>query len=177
MEVEPPLQTFYHADRNRSLTENQEITLSENGLSVFGNIYWPAFQSKSIQEMNKAEMREFYLEEIRKEERYSLYTSRLQSIFAANSLAEAIIFANSIQPRPDHPIPIIEILSNNYWSLDSNWLDFIAGEKVIDYYRNYWDGLITNHRPLTGERRPPRIEVMIPLPARTGKIVHIVEPY
>lgn len=176
IENEPPLQVFYHADRLGSLKEHQDIVLKANGLSAFGSVYWPAFQSKHVHEMNNAERREFYLEEIRKEERYSLYASRLKSIFAANSLAEAIIFANSIDPRPNHPIPIIEIFSNKFWSLDSNWLDFLAGERTIDNFRNYWDGIITNHRPINGERRPPRIEVMIQLPARTGRIVHVVEP-
>ncbi len=53
-------------------------------------------------------------------------TSRLQSIFAANTVAEAIVFANSIIPKPNHAIPIIEIFADRFWTLDSNWLDYTA---------------------------------------------------
>ncbi|MDO6435609.1 hypothetical protein Q4E93_33660 [Flavitalea sp. BT771] len=125
--------------------------------------------------MNSAQLREYYLETIKREPRYHLYSSRLQSIFAANSIPEAIVFANSIEPKPKHPIPIIEIYATRFWNLDSNWLDFEPGPNRIDLYRDYWEAKISNHCPDVGERRPPRLEVMIALPATAGKIVHIVE--
>lgn len=165
---------FYHADRTASLKEDQEIKLDENGLSNFGKVYWPIFQTKQFEEMDLVQQREFHLEKIKQESRYSLYASRLESIFAANSIMDAIMFANSIVPKPTHPIPIIEIFADRFWSLDSNWLDFESPPINLDYYRNYWDGKITNHHPKVGVRRPPRLEVMIALPAATGKIVHIV---
>jgi hypothetical protein len=166
---------FYHADRSASLKEEQEIKLGKNGLSYFGNTYWPIFQAKSVEEMNPAQQREFYLEQIRNEPRYFLFTSRLQSIFAANTISEAIIFCNSILPKPNHTVPIIEIFADRFWTLDSNWLDYENKSPRFEYYRNYWEGKITNHCPEVGERRPPRLEVLIPLPAMTGKIVDIVE--
>jgi len=166
---------FYHADRAALLKENQKITLDENGLSYFGKAYWRIFQTKGFEEMNPAQQREFHLENIRKEPRYYLYASRLQSIFAASTINEAIIFANSIVPKPIHPIPIIEILADRFWNLDTNWLDFEGSVTNLKNYRNYWDGLITNHHPTVGERRPPRLEVMIALPATTGNIVHVIE--
>jgi hypothetical protein len=166
---------FYHADRGASLKENQEIVLNEEGLSRFGTAYWPAFQIKTIHEMNESERREFFLEQIRSENRYSAYSSRLQSIFAANTISEAIKFAESITPRPTHPIPIIEIYAERFWSLDSNWLDYDSGSETCDYYRSYWEGKISNHCPTIGDRRPPRIEVMIALPATAGKIVYVVQ--
>lgn len=166
---------FYHADRATLLKENQEITLDKNGLSYFGKAYWHIFQTNKLEEMNEAQQREFHLENIKREERYSLYASRLQSIFAANTINEAIIFAESIVPKPSHPIPIIEIFADRFWNLDTNWLDYEGSLTNLNNYRNYWDGLITNHHPKVGERRPPRLEVMIALPATTGKIVHIVE--
>lgn len=166
---------FYHADRAALLKENQEIILDENGLSYFGRVYWNIIQTNRLEDMNEAEQREFYLENIKREPRYSSYASRLQSIFAANTINEAIIFADSIVPKPIHPIPIIEVFADRFWNLDTNWLDFEGSLANVDNYRNYWDGLITNHHPRVGERRPPRLEVMIALPAKTGKIVHIVE--
>lgn len=166
---------FYHADRSASLKENQAITLDENGLSYFGRAYWHTFQTNRLEELDEAQQREFHLEKIKKEPRYSLYASRLQSIFAANTINEATIFANTIVPKSTHPIPIIEIFADRFWNLDTNWLDFEGSLTSLNNYRNYWEGLITNHHPTVGERRPPRLEVMIALPAMTGKIVHVVE--
>lgn len=167
---------FYHADRSASLKESQPLELDENGLSYFGRTYWPAFQTKTIEQLSDTQLREFYLEEIKKKPEYHLYASRLQSIFAANSIAEAIVFAESIVPRPDHPIPIIEIYAERFWTLDSNYLDYTSShQQQINNYHNYWDGRVSNHRPSLGERRPPMLEVMIALPARTGKVVHVVK--
>ena len=166
---------FYHADRAASLREGQEITLDENGLSYFGKVYWPIFKTKQFEDMDSAQQRESNLENIKRESQYSLYASRLQSIFAANTIDEAIIFANSIIPKPTHPIPIIEIIADKFWNLDSTWLDFESSSANLKNYRNYWDGIITNHHPSVGDRRPPRLEVMIALPATTGKIVRILE--
>lgn len=167
---------FYHADRSASLKEGQKIELDENRLSRFGAAYFSALQTKAVQHMNDVELRELYLEEIRKKPQYSLYESRLQSMFAALTIEDAIVFGNSIVPKPDHPIPIFEILTDRFWTLDSNWLDYKCDiQQQIDYYWNYWDGRITNHCPQVGERRPPRLEIMIALPATAGKIVHIIE--
>ena len=165
---------FYHADRSASLQENQPLVLDEYQLSRFGRTYWPAFEQKQPHEMTDTELREFRLEQVRTHPNYQLFASRLQSIFAANSIAEAIIFAQQITPRPVHPIPIIEIYAERFWTLDSNWLDYVNDAEQIDNYHKYWSGRISNHRPATGDRRPPRLEVMIALPARTGKIVHTV---
>ena len=166
---------FYHADRYGSLKEKQEILLNDKNLSYFGDAYWNALQTKRVDEMNVSERREFLLEQIRREPRYSAYSSRMQSIFAANTIPEAILFANSIIPRPDYPIPIIEVFADRFWSLDSNWLDYNNDSMTYEYYRNYWEAKISNHCPLDGERRPPRLEVMIALPATTGKIVCLAD--
>ncbi|MBL7744508.1 MAG: hypothetical protein JNN00_13645 [Chitinophagaceae bacterium] len=165
---------FYHADRAASLQEYQEIKLDTDGLSYFGKAYWSVIQSKNIEEMNSAQKREFYLEQIKNEPRYSLYASRMQCIFGANSINEAIIFAESIAPRPNNPIPIIEVFAERFWTLDTNWLDYDNNQMQLDYYRNYWDAIISNHCPQVGQRRPPRLEVLMALPITTGKIVHIV---
>lgn len=170
------IHTFYHADRAASLKEHQEIKLNSKGLSYFGNVYWSALNSKSIEQMNKAELREYYLERIKREDRLSLYTSKMQSIFAANTIEEAKVFANEITPRPNYPIPIIEIFADKFWSLDSSWLDYMIKDNSLNNYYNYWEGKITNNNPSEGIRRPPRLEVMIALPATTGKFVCFVEP-
>ena len=171
----PQKHIFYHADRDASLKEGQEIILDGSGLSKFGSVYWPVIQAMQVKDMNSAQQREYYLEYIKREPRYSLYSSRLQSIFGANTIDEAIVFANSIVPRPNHPIPIFEILSNRFWTLDSNWLDFIPGPDRMTNYYDYWDGKISNHNPIEGGRRPPRLEVLIALPATVGKIAHVVD--
>lgn len=168
---------FYHADRAASLKEGQIISLDENDLSYFGKAYWPTINTKSVEEMDPMQLREYYLEMIKREPIYFQYASRMQSIFAANTITEAIAFANSIVPKPSYPIPIIEIFADRFWSLDSNWLDYETRsvQQQIENYRNYWDGKISNHHPEEGKRKPPMLEVMIALPAITGKIVHISE--
>lgn len=166
---------FYHADRNSSLLENQKIELDNNQLSRFGAAYWPSISQRDFSKMNKAQLREFHLEEIRNETEFSSYTSRLKCIFGANSLEDAIWFAGKILPIPDHPIPIIEIYAEKFWSLDANWLDYDCGPaQSIANYRSYWYAQISNHCPKKGERRPPKLEVLIALPANTGNIVHYV---
>jgi hypothetical protein len=167
---------FYHADRDASLKEGQEILLDENDLSYFGRVYWPVFISLSYEEMTPTQQREYYLECIRSQPGYSSYPSRMQSMFAANTIPEAIVFATSIEPLPAHPVPIIEIYADRFWTLDSNWLDYVGTSNRDEKYRSYWEAIITNHRPEEGERRSPRLEVMIALPATAGKIVHLVRP-
>ena len=166
---------FYHADRNASLIEGQDILLDQNQLSRFGATYWPAISSKNPADMTDAEKREFHLEEVRREKTFSNYTSRLQSMFAANSIHEAIMFAKAITPIPDNPVPIIEIYAEKFWTLDMNWMDYkCSHEQTIKYYRKYWYSEITNHCPKEGVRRPPRLEVLIALPAKAGKTVDTV---
>jgi len=168
-----PKHVFYHADRYASLKEGEVIELNGNKLSRFGQNYWPVFQTVPFDQMNESQKREFVAEKIKQQPRYQQYTSRMQCLFAANTIAEAIVFANEIIPKPAHPIPIIEIFADKFWSLDMNWLDYGSGSTESFYY--YWDGVICNHRPVEGERRPPRLEVLIALPATTGKVIHIVE--
>ncbi len=125
--------------------------------------------------MNSAQTREFYLEQIINEPEYSPYTSRMQCIFGANSINEAIVFAESILPGPDNLIPIIEIFADRFWTLDINWLDYDWDHLQLNYYRNYWDARISNQCPKVGQRRQPWLEVLKVLPATTGKIVHTVK--
>jgi hypothetical protein len=173
-EINGNTQVFYHADRGGLLKEGQLIDLDENGLSYFGKVYWPVFERLTFEEMDSNQQREFLLESVKREARYTLYASRLQSIFAANTINEAIVFANSVVPRPEHPIPIFEIFADKFWTLDSNWLDYESSLHDLNNFTNYWEGKISNHSPKNGERRPPRLEVMIALPAKAGKIVHVV---
>lgn len=168
---------FYHADRGATLRENQNIDLDERYLSRFGQIYWDAYGKGVVEEMNDNEKREYYLEQVRTNQ-FSHIRSRFQSIFAANTIEEATIFATSIIPLPTHPIPIIEIFADTFYTHDTNWLDYepINLESRLAYYRSYWWAEISNHQPKAGKnRRFPRLEIMIPLPATTGKIVHTVQ--
>jgi hypothetical protein len=163
---------FYHADRARTLTERQEIALDDRGLSRFGAAYWDAINSKRFEDMNDAEQREYLLEQIKSDPRFNAYTSRMKAIFGANSIEEARFFARSINPRPEHKIPIYEIYASIFWTLDTNWLDYTTNhENRIKYFREYWYAAISNHNPDDGERKPPSLEVLIALPARVGEVV------
>jgi hypothetical protein len=166
---------FYHADRDATLKENQTVELDENNLSRFGSIYWPALQNLKFEDMNPAQRREYMAERVKREPQYQSLPSRLQSIFAANSIEEAIKFAKCISPMPDHNVPIFEIYAGRFWNFDSIWLDFLNPSASYEPYFNYWEGILSNHRPMEGIRHPPRIEVLIPLPATIGSIVHTIE--
>ncbi|ELE5025665.1 hypothetical protein RDG65_000924 [Vibrio fluvialis] len=168
---------FYHADRSASLIEGQDIVLDSNNLSRFGTEYWHAINHLPVEEMTDAQLREFYLEKIRNEPIFSAYTSRMQSMFAANSIEEAAWFALAVEPIPDHPINIFEIYADRFWTLDMNWLDYKSDlNTMLSYYRKYWYSEISNHAPKEGVRRPPRLEVLIALPAKVGQVVHTVYP-
>jgi hypothetical protein len=166
-------QRFFHADRARSLIEGQVIELNSNNLSAFGKAYWPAIFQKSFEKMSSAEQREYILDRVRSENpQYQNYTSRLQSFFGANSMEEAIRFVGEIIPRPDYMVPIYEVFSDHYWSLDMNWTDFVGPkERLIQHAHDYWSGRITNHESINSDRKAPRIEVMMALPVKVGKIV------
>ena len=80
---------FFHVDRWKQLAEDQTIQLDERSLSRFGATYWDAIKNKPFMEMTDAEQREFLLEEIKQDQKFSLYTSRMQAFFGTNTLEEA----------------------------------------------------------------------------------------
>lgn len=166
---------FYHVDRARTLAEGQEIVLDSRGLSRFGAVYWDAINRKPVEEMSDAEQREYLLEQIKQEDKFSLYTSRMQAIFGANSIEEARRFALSIEPRPGQKVPIYEIYASKFWTLDMNWLDYSTDhENRLKHFREYWYAAISNHNPADGKRKQPALEVLIALPARVGQVVEWV---
>lgn len=163
---------FYHIDRERQLTEGQVIELDDRGLSRFGSVYWDAISAKPFEELNDAEQREYLLEQIKKESNFSLYTSRMQAFFGANTIEDAKRFAEKIEPKSVEKIPIFEVFSSVFWTFDMNWLDYASDlETRTRYLRDYWFATISNHNPNTGERKPPHLEVMMALPVTIGKIV------
>lgn len=87
------LHRFYHWDRFNTLTEGQEISLDERGLSRFGSVYWDAISTKSFDLMSDTEQREYLLEEIKRDARFSAYPSRMQVFFGANTIEDIKRFA------------------------------------------------------------------------------------
>lgn len=163
---------FYHIDRERQLTEGKVINLDDRGLSRFGSVYWDAISTKPFEALNDAEQRECLLEQIKQEPNFSLYASRMQAFFGANTLEDAKRFAEKIVPKPVEKIPIFEVFASTFWTLDMNWLDYVSDpETRIRNLRDYWYATISNHNPSTGERKPPHLEVMMALPITIGRIV------
>lgn len=163
---------FYHADRELTLAEGQTIELNSQGLSRFGCIYWKTILTAPFDRMNNSEQREHILESIRREPEFSVYPSRMQAFFGANSIEEARRFIDSIVPRPEHKIPVFEVFASSFWTLDMNWLDYISDPETRIYFsRQYWYAAISNNNPEEGERKPPLLEVMMELPVKVGKIV------
>lgn len=163
---------FYHADRHALLSEGMTLELNAQGVSRFGECYWQAFNEKQPGDMSVEEFREYVAEKVRREPAFQGYASRLQCCFAALSITDAKRYAVEINPRPEHSIPIYEIYAEHFWTLDMAWLDYVTDAETFESYcRSYWYREITNHRPRSGARRSPQLEVLIALPARVGKIV------
>ncbi len=141
---------------------------------MFGNEYWDAMQGAmkdgDTSKMTLAELREWGLERVRTFHFKCEPKSRLTGIFAALTVEEAKGFARDIEPVPDHEIPIFEVFARDFATYDRNWGDYVSRPDDPDFhYRRYWYREITNH---TGNpRTPPRLEVLIELPARVGRCV------
>lgn len=179
MTQERPLRRFYHADRGRTLVEGQRLELNAHGASRFGCAYWPTITQMPIEQMNRAQRREFILEKIRQDFFAQHYPSRRQCLFAANSIQEALQFAHAFDEIPDFEVPIFEIFASYFWTFDMTWLDYdCEGDlnKQYTHSNEYWNAAISNNNPTVGERRPPRLEVMIALPAQVGRIVAHAKP-
>lgn len=163
---------FFHVDRYRLLSEGQELQHDARGLSRFGAEYWDALCSKTFEDMNNSEQREYLLEAIRNEPKFGAYASRMRAFFGANTLDDAKRFAEKIEPRPAKCLPVFEVFATRFWTLDMNWLDYSADpEKRLQFLREYWYAGISNHNPEIGERRPPLLEVLMDLPITVGKVV------
>ncbi len=166
---------FYHADRSRTLATGQSVELDENGHSKFGAFYWPSISTEMMENMSEPVLRETVLERIRREVPAFAQgrPSRLSALFAALTVEDAIWHAHNVLPPAEHEVPIFEIWTRDFVTLDLNWLDFQqpTRERREDNYRRYWWGEITNHNPLQGPRRPPRLEVLVNLPVTVGALV------
>jgi hypothetical protein len=167
---------FFHVDRSSSLLEGQSIELDSHGLTRFGATYWHSITTKRPEEMDDAERREFILESIRQESKFSHYTSRLSGFFGANTLEDAERFVQQIEPRATNRVPVFEVFASRFWTLDMNWLDYSTDDKQRQkYLREYWYAAISNHNPAIGARKPPLLEVLMAPPIQVGKVVAWIE--
>lgn len=164
---------FYHADRRGFLTEGMELNLCERQLSPFGRVYWDDIcrhKSDGIQ-LSSAAHREFLVEEVRTNE-LPHAVSRLQCFFGANYLEESVRFARAIVPIPDRPISIYEVYAAKFVTLDMNLIDLSPSDpEFTQHVQWYWRRVISNHGPLSGNRKPPNLEVLMQFPVRVGKKV------
>jgi len=168
------MQTFFHADRYSSLTPGQELVTDERGLSAFGSVYWSQIQGEPEPGAEDAVIREYCAE--RAVHIVGFPWSRHCSIFAAESIEEAVAFARAVMPVPDRPIPVYEIYAERFSKHDMTWLDYrVEVGRLIEYCCAYWSGEASNHQPATGPRKPPQWEIVIPLPARVGRLVATVD--
>jgi len=154
------------------LHENQDVIPNDQGYSRMGEVYAHAIRHKNLPDMSKAELREYHAESVRSSPTFHGRPSRLRCIFAANTIEEAAWFGNSIEPKPETRIPIYEAFASNFCTLDMVWLDYDCDANLfLQYCRRYWYGEISGHTPIVGARKTPRLEVLVPLPARIGKLV------
>jgi len=168
------MKTFYHADRNLSLTAGQELVVNERGLSPFGSVYWSHIQSEPPPGSDEAVIREYCAEQAL--HMVGFLWSRHCCVFAAETIQEAVAFARAILPVPDHPVPIYEIFADRASKHDMTWLDYrVDVDRLIQYCCEYWRGTASNHQPISGPRKPPQWEILIPLPAQVGRLVATVK--
>ncbi|EMB3082302.1 hypothetical protein U8233_002278 [Providencia rettgeri] len=168
---------FYHADRANSLHSGMIIDI--DGLSMFGKQYTNIYDlHKTVKDLSDSENRERTLEYVRQNiSAFSIRPSRLSSFFAALSIEDAIYFAKSITPIIYGKINIYEVFADKFFTCDSNWLDYKPSNDAdyLEYAKRYWWGEITNHAPVTGGRRPPKLEVLLSSPILVGALVHTVD--
>lgn len=165
---------FYHADRFGTLSPGMALSVDDKGLSRFGTEYWNRMHSTPVEAMDGNLFREFCAEQACRQLNFPW--SRHACMFAAETIEQAIEFANVIEPRPVRPITIYEIQPKGSVSRhDMTWLTYDVGpEQLLQYCHSYWRGEETNHQPAYGERTPPRWEVLIPMPASVGRAVATV---
>lgn len=164
------MKIYYHADRNSSLRPGQQLFEDHRGLSVFGSEYWSHIQTKPPANASDAVIREYCAEQALR--LVGFPWSRSCCLFAAETIDEAIAFARSILPVPDHPIHIYAVFGERASRHDMTWLDYRAEiGLLIDYCCAYWRGEASNHQPSEGPRKPPQWEVLLPLPV---KVLHRV---
>jgi hypothetical protein len=160
---------FYHLDRQSSLQAGQKLTLHPNGYSFFGNQYPNVLAGQNLQ---LSDLREHELEVLRKAH-FPNIGSRLTSIFAALSVADAIAFGSKVNPAAKAGDPIFEIHAQVYSVHDMNWADWggsatTVQQRVADHL-GYWSS-----QPLVPppwQRPGPIMEAVIQLPATVGNIV------
>ncbi|MDQ0124683.1 hypothetical protein J2W17_003637 [Pseudomonas lini] len=164
---------FFHADRKSSLTPAQELVVDERGLSAFGTVYWSLIQTEPPPDADPALIREYCAEKALG--MVGFCWSRHCSLFAAETIEQAIEFAHAVTPAPNQPIPIFEIFAERASRHDMNWLDYGVGvDARIEYACAYWRMEESNHKPAEGPRKLPQWEILIPLPARVGAQVATV---
>ncbi|EAA7385713.1 DUF2441 domain-containing protein [Salmonella enterica subsp. houtenae] len=168
---------FFHADRAGTLSENSVIELNEDGLSYFGTNYSQYFGTP-LHEHPANALREALLEIIR--EKSKLFAeecpSRYKCLFGALNVADAVQFARTIEPVPETDVRIFEVFANSYFIGDVNFIDAEPKniERKAEYLKNYWLTKIYQGCYVSSPPRPPRLEVLLPLPVRVGEIVGIV---
>ncbi|WP_151742978.1 DUF2441 domain-containing protein [Acinetobacter sp. TUM15113] len=139
-----------------------------NGISRHGQSYlcgYPSFakKTKNNQFVPKDDVIEAIFELVRRLE-FPELPSRMSSMFAWQSLNDALAFANS-NHIGGFKIHEVETESENIFIGDMNFLK--TGGQVINSYvlaRKYWSGETSSS---------PILEVLIPLPVTIGKEVEI----
>lgn len=161
---------LFHADRGNCLKPGQAIELGGDQLSTFGRHYWGSINTLPPTALNLAQTRELLAERVKRTPNFAnVYVSRMQAFFGANTVDEAVKFANAIEPRPSGRIPIFEVFAKQFWTLDSCWLDYAP--LLEAHVVQYWYGSLSNHQPTEGLRMAPKLEVVMALPVRVGEIV------
>ena len=156
------LKKFYHVNIEEEIEENyifeskREIELKNLGkhnLSTHGERYLTGGNANSFYELMYEIVRKNY---------YPHRISRLESLFAFETLEEAIKFAREY--RENYKCNILEVTSKEYEIFDMNYLDGGSGEDIYNKCLKYWEGELTPN---------PTKECLLKLPVKVNKIYRL----
>lgn len=177
------------------LSSGQEIELSNDALSKFGENYFKKFNALGITEVSSpmpkavdlldvSSYREFFLELFRKKdsELKGLDThSRFSSFFAVESIGDAERYIERFGFKDK--ANIYEVFTDSEARMfDMTWLDQQFPKDYREfgyYYRQYWKGLKIENDPhlSTHEKRGSLMEALINKSVLVGDIVKVVNQY
>lgn len=156
------MKKFYHVDVTSQIKDNYifeskvEMDLKNLGkykLSLHGERYLVGGNKDSFYELMYEVVRRNY---------YPHRISRLESLFAFETIEEAIKFAREY--RKDYKCNILEVTSEEYEIFDMNYLSGGSGEDIYNKCLKYWEGELTLN---------PIRECLLKLPVKVHKIYRL----
>ena len=156
------LRKFYHVDSSRIFAINNVIYPKSQ--ITLKNLRTYQLSNHGYNYMNYENKNGFYelLYEIIRFEHFPSKISRLESLFAFETLTEAMEFIEKY--RKQYKCNILEVESDNYEILDMKWLKGGNCKDLYDECFSYWSGDISDD---------PIKECLLKLPVRINNVIEV----